>query len=102
MILKAEQNCAKNYFRLGISIALCESGDSTYTPVEVELSNHFFHFLLRRAPERRRVKVVQLVESEQLWKVGEALVANSIDDLISLLDFVDNVVADFGVLPKTL
>lgn len=79
-----------------------QSGDLTYTPVEVELSNHFFNFLLCRTSKRRRVKVMQLVESQQFWKVGEGLVADPVDNLITLLDLVDNVVANFGILSKTL
>lgn len=72
----------------------------TYTPIEIKLSNHFFHFLRSRAPQRRCVEIVELVKSEQLGKVGERLIAYSVNDLIALLDFVDDVVTDFCVLPK--
>lgn len=73
---------------------------NTYTPIEIELSNHFFHFLLGRTSQRRGVEIVKLVERQQLGQVGERLVAYSVDDLVTLLDFIDDVVTDFRVLPK--
>lgn len=72
----------------------------TYTSIEIKLSNHFFHFLRGRAPQRRCVEIVELVKSKQLGKVGERLIAYSIHDLIGLLDFVDDIVTNFRVLPK--
>ena len=44
---------------------------------------------------------MKLVESEQFWKVSKGLVAYSVNDLISLLNFVNDVVADLGVLSKS-
>jgi hypothetical protein len=41
---------------------------------------------------------VKFVERKQVWEVWEGLVAYSEDLLVTLLDFVDDVVADFGIL----
>lgn len=72
----------------------------THASIKVKLSNHFFHFLLRRTSQRGRVEIVKLVKSEQLMKILEGLVTYSVDYLIGLLDFVDNVVTDFRVFSK--
>jgi hypothetical protein len=74
---------------------------TTYTSIEIKLSNHFFHFLLRWPSKRCRVKIVKLIEGEQFWKVGEGLVAYSVHNLIALLYLVNNVVTHFRVLSKT-
>jgi hypothetical protein len=77
---------------------VCLITTQTYTSIEVKLSNHFFHFLLRWPPKRCRVKIVKLVKCEQLWQVSEGLVAYPVHDLIGLLDLVDDVVTHFCVL----
>lgn len=72
----------------------------THASIKVKLSNHLFHFLLRRTSQRGRVEIVKLVESEQLMKILEGLVTYSVDYLIGLLDFVDDVVTDFRVFSE--
>ena len=71
----------------------------TYTSIEIELANHPLDFLLCWSPQWRCVQVVKFVEGEQLWKIWERLIAYSEDGLVTLLDFVYDVVADFGVFP---
>ena len=71
----------------------------TYVSFEVIFCEYFFDPFRRRPDERRRVKVVDLVEVEECRQVGEHLVAYLIPRLVALLDLVDDVVRDLVVLP---
>lgn len=70
------------------------------TALEVKLADNFLLLLHGRSSQRCRVEIVKLIKAKQLRHVGEGLIAYSEHNLISLLDFVNDVMANFCVFPK--
>ena len=71
---------------------------NTYAAVEVVFAYDLLDPLRGGPDEGRGVQVVQLVEVEEGREISEHLVTDPVSGLVALLDLVDDVVADLGVL----
>ena len=72
-----------------------------YLAVEIELGAHRFHFLDSGPYQRRRVQIMHFVKIEESRQICEHLVAYPVARLFALLNFVDDIMRNFAVLPVT-
>jgi hypothetical protein len=72
----------------------------TYTSFEVIFGNDSLYSAYSWPDQRGCVQVVKFIERQQVWQIGKGLIADPVSVLVTLLHFINYVMAYFAILPK--